>query len=544
MVILGRFDDVFDDEFLNRLNIIAGYLEGMGYKYEESFKMAKDILNEAKKTNNMNKSVQEQINILIAESGTSDSEVLQARFDAEGNEYSVLKERLDEEETETKNKFQKNKKPLLQTDYVEMFSQLNNFQEIGINKINADDLEIFAQNSFEGVRYILKKDNNDDYRKLGTGSHYYLNPKVENTNIEVVGNGWVTTNLNHYTTNIGDSFKFDFTGESCELEFLTDNRGGLWDIWIDGKKETEISVWRETASTIKMSFEVENGSHEFVGVFKGQDPMHPTATPRGWVVVKEAVVKIFNGKYRYNIVDILHESSNKEFAFSFRYNGTADWFPEHNGRGTIFDHTFVINVDNVRLDFDAMQVGREYKGEKLSVMQSFNGYHSDGITQLARFRTVHHLDQSGFIKYFGKMTAINEFEILRAYPLMLPVVGTAHNIVITGYGNSKKNDGSSDNYYFTEELNECNSAMTSTDISGFGSYVSAATLLNTVESMRINEDDTPLENESIFYWQRPTTPKIYFQSMLDKKFVYGDEYSWGGKIGVSSVQSHANFKSF
>lgn len=83
----------------------------MGYTYNESLQKAHDILDEAqRKSNNilgeaervnaLNKNVQQQINTLIAESGTSDAEVLQARIDAEGNEYPVLKERLDESDAQ------------------------------------------------------------------------------------------------------------------------------------------------------------------------------------------------------------------------------------------------------------------------------------------------------------------------------------------------------------------------------------------------------------------------------------------------------------
>lgn len=53
-------------------------------------------LNEAKKTNDMNKNVQQQINTLIAESGTSDAELLQVRTDIFGKTFAVAKDRLDQ----------------------------------------------------------------------------------------------------------------------------------------------------------------------------------------------------------------------------------------------------------------------------------------------------------------------------------------------------------------------------------------------------------------------------------------------------------------
>ena len=93
-----KYPNNYDDDFINTFKKALDYLNDMGYTYEESLRKAHEILDEAQQTNDMNESVQQQINTLIAESGTSDAEVLQARIDAEGNEYQVLKERLDEKE--------------------------------------------------------------------------------------------------------------------------------------------------------------------------------------------------------------------------------------------------------------------------------------------------------------------------------------------------------------------------------------------------------------------------------------------------------------
>src|SRR5699024_6759817 len=82
-------------ETRNIINELIKLFNSMGYTYDEALQKAHDVLKEAKKTNDMNKNVQQQINTLIAESGTSDSEVLQARVDIDGNTHTTLKERLD-----------------------------------------------------------------------------------------------------------------------------------------------------------------------------------------------------------------------------------------------------------------------------------------------------------------------------------------------------------------------------------------------------------------------------------------------------------------
>ena len=92
---LPSINSVHGSETRNIINELIKLFNGMGYTYNESLKMANNILIEAKKTNDMNKSVQQQINTLIAESGTSDAELLQARIDKDGKDYTVLKDRLD-----------------------------------------------------------------------------------------------------------------------------------------------------------------------------------------------------------------------------------------------------------------------------------------------------------------------------------------------------------------------------------------------------------------------------------------------------------------
>lgn len=93
-------------ETRNIINELIKLFNDMGYTYNEALQKAHDVLEEAQRKSNdilyeaervnaMNESVQQQINTIIAESGTSDAEVLQARIDLKGNTHSVLKERID-----------------------------------------------------------------------------------------------------------------------------------------------------------------------------------------------------------------------------------------------------------------------------------------------------------------------------------------------------------------------------------------------------------------------------------------------------------------
>lgn len=93
---LPLINSAHGSETRNIINELIKLFNGLGYTYDEALYQAKTILNEAKKTNNMNKDVQDQVNKIISEfndEGTTNAEVVQAR-----GEHTVLNERLNLDE--------------------------------------------------------------------------------------------------------------------------------------------------------------------------------------------------------------------------------------------------------------------------------------------------------------------------------------------------------------------------------------------------------------------------------------------------------------
>ena len=93
---LPLINSAHGSETRNIINELIKLFNGLGYTYDEALYQAKIILNEAKKTNNMNKDVQDQVNNIISEfndEGTTNAEVVQAR-----GEHTVLNERLNLDE--------------------------------------------------------------------------------------------------------------------------------------------------------------------------------------------------------------------------------------------------------------------------------------------------------------------------------------------------------------------------------------------------------------------------------------------------------------
>lgn len=80
-----------DAETRNIINKVINTLNGLGYTYDQSLQMARNILNEAQRTNDMNSEVNKRLDNIIASSGTSSTELVDAR-----GTHTVLNSRLDE----------------------------------------------------------------------------------------------------------------------------------------------------------------------------------------------------------------------------------------------------------------------------------------------------------------------------------------------------------------------------------------------------------------------------------------------------------------
>lgn len=86
---LPLINSAHGSETRNIINELIKLFNGMGYTYDEALSKAHDVLEEAKRTNNMNKNVQKQVDDLILHAGESDAEVIQAR-----GEFPLLKDRI------------------------------------------------------------------------------------------------------------------------------------------------------------------------------------------------------------------------------------------------------------------------------------------------------------------------------------------------------------------------------------------------------------------------------------------------------------------
>src|SRR5699024_6930187 len=331
----------------------------------------------------------------------------------------------------------------------------------------------------------------------------------------------------------------EYEGTGIDITHLMDYRGGLWEFKLDNEIRTYTTFNKDSTEEKVIKFKHDFGKKKITGVFIGNDKKSNYDTPRGWL---QKDVTVYGTLERNDVLEILHPTSNKEFAFTLKYqNESSIWHPEHSGNGSLFNNSFRVLADEKVSNFEKQPLNTPILGKHISIQQRIEGFNNNQEIVLAKYRIKYDLSLSGIINYKGYLIAQEPFTLNTGYPLMLPVKSDVLNTVVTSQGNTKVNTGDESNYYFKNENGESKSVLFTTDISGYGSYVAFASLDNAVESMRYGEEGTPPRDEAVFFWQRPTLPKFYFQAFDRKEFKPNDVYKWSGKIGIGKKDQLAFF---
>src|SRR5699024_420126 len=145
------------------------------------------------------------------------------------------------------------------------------------------------------------------------------------------GNWNTASSSGNYTTEKGAYFEGTVTAAGLDIWVTTDNRGGIFDVIIDGDVDNHVrfSTWADSSSKAKEIVEIfrfdKVGTHHVKGIFRGDDPANPPVggTSRGWLVYEYeqhktfALYNVFRTTAENN-TPIFYEKSNKEFAFLLR----------------------------------------------------------------------------------------------------------------------------------------------------------------------------------------------------------------------------------
>ncbi|WP_049438137.1 hypothetical protein [Staphylococcus hominis] len=567
----GNFEYLFDgvDNTKNEIiNLTNDYQHSkidtenkMSYLYDNIGEVktlsqkATSALNEAQELKEQNNKANERIDNIIASSGTSSTEVVDAR-----GTYKVLSERLSE--TDKRNDYEKkknNEKNFL--DFLfENSAQLSN-NTIEINKDR--DLTL-AINLSTRDQFVLNfaKNINDDFIKfrevnyVGEVASSDAQTVTDNFNQSMVKSGSIPgSGDNWYATEIGTKIEYNFTGSSITFRYWTDTRGGIWKASIDGNFVKNIStnsgdndgtnVLGGGVMETNIASNLENKEHTLVLEFTGQDDNYPTTTPRGWV---RTVSESSNTKYAFDTFVYVVKGasvtktqnalfdSNKEFAFRVDFGDRAEWIPEHNSVGTLKlsdKGSQRLLVDNKEINMT--QVMSKTPFTEVKILQNLFGLHPTTNEKYCEFIIITTITSRG-VKFNTKVKWLKETIISSGYVNMFTVNPQFMTDIITSYNTKYSTQIFDNSYEYLQDEAPYSYIATS---SFYNDLYLICHNVNPYETLRMNYDDREGDTygKGLFALQHRNQDlqKLYPKTYKNHKTKVNEVYQFEGFFGFGKL---------
>lgn len=402
----------------------------------------------------------------------------------------------------------------------------------------------------EYSHYRFQKDTNDDFIK-GREDAIYSEKNTANDNYGTISDGTMkgTTTDNHYADTVGTKLSNSFTGTGVDVQYYFDDRGGVWEIridgvlvdtfttHIDGVPPADIIDATSNARARRRIRGLSDGLHNIEMKFIGEDPKHPPSTTpaRGWTKFKREVSNVSQSTYRiFSITEdfsLTSNSSNIEFAFAT----TSAWIPDH-GIGTAFLGTTGFQdvlIDGVKLS-DFTPTGFK-PFNNATITQELEIKMPSDTEQMAILTHTANIEQNTVTRY-GKMKFLLQKTINTGYVNMLPATSTFGQKLTSSKGKSFPtilDDGS-----FTELSDKEDSleyVFTSDDPS-LRNYYTGVAFLDFANSRRLNKPNVGItaiqhraDNIQKLY------PKIYDGHTVQP----GEVIKFGGVFFVGKIPEAA-----
>jgi hypothetical protein len=356
---------------------------------------------------------------------------------------------------------------------------------------------------------------------------------------------------NYYTTTVGATISGTCYGDTIYFEHMSDTRGGLWNILIDGTLSVNVSVWA-ASSTADVITTVASGldpftAHTILATFMGADPDHtPSDTARGWVYSDNAPAtdngkgRAFNGAIvGASYYDVLNYASNREFAFGTDYESNGVWIPEHGGVASVTQIAApVYKIDDTAITYASLVNFAAVACEKFELTQNFYGVNN--TVNIAEFDTYLKLTKNGELTNTGTMEALVTFTVgagagvaNNAYSPMLPLQIGVLETAITSYGETRVN--SEDDTYSTfgsydDTVGVCGVDDVRTNLCA-AFTVDHIIKNNRMAEAKVNRDTLGANNGSTGYL------KIYNVVFDGQAVTAGYKYYWASRFIVAAFQS-------
>ena len=525
------------------------YLYSSAERINQVSQNANLALQEAQRINTENVDANQRIDNIIAESGTSDTEVVDARAN-----YKTLNERLNNQDAVTVYNESKNRE----------ISYMNFLNE---NSVTANDnvLEILGDRDLkaklkinESESYTLQftKDTNDDFIKFRnvdlttnkSSTQYKSFATTMLTGSTVSGGG-----DNIYVTDTASVITYNFTGSGIAFRYYTDTRGGIWDAYIDGQKVSSFSTHldAQSSSTLIQSSigeaviatNLSQGPHKLELKFVGDDPKNPPSSSpaRGWIKQKNTSgTDTRTETFRITVdesqnINVLYDS-NKEFAFDVIDGDNRAWIPEHNNTGTLKlgdKGTQKLILDNVEVSMNVAHTSKTFK--EMKILQDLYGFMPNTTEPVCRVLIVGTITSRG-VKFNTTWTWFKSVTVRNGYVNMFTVNPAFANRIVSSNRqnyNIKIFDNSYE--YIAEKAPSSYVALSTT----FNNYYATVDNINPYETLRLGATtrDGDIWGSNLFAIQHRNEylqklyPKTYANHITEPNEIYRFEGFFGfGKL--------------
>ena len=445
-----------------------------------------------------------------------------------------------------------------QVDFVDMVRDRTSYSSMRVKKTDNpyESLNVFLINGDNHISYDFRKNANDDFwifntaytGKLKTSEIYF-----ESTSSRT-GNWTELFGANRFTTEVGATFTVNIKGERIELQYYTDNRGGVFKIVIndDYNNPVIVSTYSEsprvTTTLIAEGLDPER-THKIVGEFIGDDPNNSPegGTSRGWIRDSTGSPSNYtaiggfvdNGTYLDNTM-MLGFGSNKEFAFDFENDGERYWFPEHNNTGTAFaNEPLKIIIDSKEVDLDSLDNEETIICESVQIVQNVRCELPNVSGKVADLIINYTITKDGIVSISGKLKITKNTKIKNGYTMMFPLIGDGLSELVTSIGNSKKSEGDGSIYFMEEDSERVLS------FAGIGedkqNLITAFSFDYPYKTLRLGGDGKGTGDRFYYYHQRSNYPKLYARIFNELEVSNGFEYTFSGRYAIGNIEGVYDF---
>lgn len=471
------------------------YLYSGVKKVNQVTQEATSALQEAQRINSDNIEANQRIDNIIAESGTSDTEVVDARAS-----YTTLNERLNNQDAIRE--YNENKgREISYMNFLNENSAIadgNTLEILGDRNLKAK-LKI---NESESYTLQFTKDTNDDFIKFRnvdlatnkSSTQYKSFATTMLTGSSVSGGG-----DNIYVTDTASVITYNFTGSGIAFRYYTDTRGGIWDAYIDGQKVSSFSTHldAQSSSTLIQSSigetviatNLQQGPHKLELKFVGDDPENPPSSSpaRGWIKQNLSSGEDTRTEtFRITVdesqnINVLYDS-NKEFAFDVDDAGNRAWIPEHNSTGTLklgTKGTQKLILDNAEVSMNVASTAKTFK--EMKILQDLYGFMPNTTEPVCRVLIVATITSRG-VKFNTTWTWYKSVTVRNGYVNMFTINPAFADRIVSSNRQNYNIKIFDNSYEYIAEKAPYSYAALSTN---FNNYYATVDNINPYETLRL-----------------------------------------------------------